>query len=589
MEGKDTAAALEGLHAREPGNPEPLIKLAGKYQERQDREKALELSQKALALDPKGTRMMRRENGEVVSFKEMAEYQYARTFMVTFGLMDHQHLRDFIKKYPSSPLVRDAYLDVLRMLFIGEEGEEIYGKMIERFPHDPELANRLAEFLGMIGLGEGIDKILDLSLGFSTNALRTAESVSLPATAKYLAQLQILKGNPEKAEETYGSGFLAAQVDSTIESLMEYAEFWVEQKRNEKDAEAAIDLALGLNPGKQGLKRRASVLFNSLGKMDKALEIYGPEFLKTVQTSPADLFSYFNLWTRKKANETSAFEALDRLLELEPESVYYRSVTASVLWTTGHQDRARAVFGAEFLAGHSGNMNTLFEYGAFWIQRNSGLEQAVPALIQSLQTMPKSYMSQRQAAQSLMKIGRSNDALAFYGPAYLSGIQSDPEALAAYADFWNREAKTNAESAAQAIETAARLPSLTMWTRMQLARLFLNSNKPGRAEEVYGPAYLKTVESDAEALIRYASYWKSLNRNLFSALEAARKACAVAPDEAKAWSTLVDVCVVTDNPKEGLAAVEKALQLTKSQKEREKLETLKKQIQAALDKKEGSA
>ena len=123
--------------------------------------------------------MMRRENGEVVSSKEMAEYQYARTFMVTFGLMDHQHLRDFIKKYPSSPLVRDAYLDVLRMLFIGEEGEEIYGKMIERFPHDPELANRLAEFLGMIGLGEGIDKILDLSLGFSTNALRTAESVSL--------------------------------------------------------------------------------------------------------------------------------------------------------------------------------------------------------------------------------------------------------------------------------------------------------------------------------------------------------------------------------------------------------------------------
>jgi hypothetical protein len=97
VEGKDTAAALEGLHAREPGNPEPLLKLAGKYQERQDREKALALSQKALALDPKGTRMMRRENGEVVSFKEMAEYQYARTFMVTFGLMDHKHLRNFIE------------------------------------------------------------------------------------------------------------------------------------------------------------------------------------------------------------------------------------------------------------------------------------------------------------------------------------------------------------------------------------------------------------------------------------------------------------------------------------------------------------
>jgi hypothetical protein len=42
---------------------------------------------------------------------------------------------------------------------------------------------------------------------------------------------------------------------------------------------------------------------------------------------------------------------------------------------------------------------------------------------------------------------------------------------------------------------------------------------------------------------------------------------------------------VTANPKEGLAAVEKVLRLTKSQKDREKYETMKKQILAALEKK----
>ena len=122
LAGKETVASLEALTAREPANPEPVIKLAGKYQKRNDRDKALELSLKARDLSAKSGRTMRLENGATVSCSEMAEYQYARTFMVTFGLMNHQPLRKFIDSHPESPLAREAYLDLGRMFSCPTQG-----------------------------------------------------------------------------------------------------------------------------------------------------------------------------------------------------------------------------------------------------------------------------------------------------------------------------------------------------------------------------------------------------------------------------------------------------------------------------------
>ncbi len=99
-----------------------------------------------------------------------------------------------------------------------------------------------------------------------------------------------------------------------------------------------------------------------------------------------------------------------------------------------------------------------------------------------------------------------------------------------------------------------------------------------------GADYLKTLTDD-EDLIRYASFWKFVNRNLFSALEAAQRACQTAPENANAWGILAEVHVSNGNLKEALTAVEKACQLTKSKKDLEKYETLSKQIKASSEKK----
>ncbi|MCX6563399.1 MAG: hypothetical protein NTU60_07310 [Candidatus Aminicenantes bacterium] len=589
LSGTDTIAALTGPQSQGGRNPEALIKLGIKYQERQDRDKALELFQRAASLDPGKKIMMRRENGERVSCAEMADYQYARTFMVTFGVMDHRRLLEFVDKHPSSPLVRDAYLDLTRgVYFTEEDGVDVYGRMASRFPYDVALANRLADHVAYysrsVKQGES-DANLGLSLMLSENALREAENVSLAQTAQNLAKLQIVKGSMDKAEESYGRKFLSEQIKTWTENLIGYAEFWLERKQNTEDAESAVRLAFSLSPADPGLRRRAAFLYHvRLTNMDKALDVFGPEYLKTILDSPKDLYSYFSFWAQWKKNEASAFEALEALLKQKPDSLYYRVSAASVLWRAEYRDRALAVFGPDFIAGRQEDMNALYEYGMFWLQRDSLLDQAVPALVKSLRAVPKTYMTHYQAAKLLVKNNRLGDATAIFGPEYLIHIRNDASALSMYSQFWLTEAKSNKDSAFEALETAAQLKSLNEWDRMSIARQFFDSGKTDRAEAVYGAEFLKTIGSDAEALIRYASFWKYGNRNLNSALDAAQRASRAAPGNAKAWGILAELYMANADLAQSLQAVDQACSLTKSKKDFEKYETLRKQIKAELEK-----
>lgn len=539
-------------------------------------------------MDPAGKIMMRRENGEVVSCLEMADYQFARTHVVTFGLIESRRLEEFIRKHPTSRLVRDATLDMMAGYFTDADGASVYERIEAAFPHDLRIANRLAgqaRSYSQYNSKGGKDPNIERSLRMSENALREAAAVPLSETAQNVAQLQILNGNPDKAEQAFGRGYRSDQVKAWAEASIGYAEFWLGRKRNMGDAETAIDLALSLGPGDPGLRRRAAALFLSpLAKPDKALDIYGPEFLKSVPSSPQDLFSYFSFWIVNNTNEASALAALEEVLKLKPESVYYREYAASAFSKAGYPDRALGVFGPDFIAGRPDDMNALFEYGVFWIQRNSNLESAVPALVKSLRTIPKSYMSQYSAAQMLLKIAKPEDVLAVYGPDYMAGIRDEPSALTTYARFWLKEGKGNRESALEALDLAARARNLEAWDRPMIARALLDSGQPTRAEDVYGAEFLKTIQSDAEALIRYSSFWKSINRNLFSALEAARRASQIAPDNGRAWGTLAESYVADGNLKDALAAIEKACGLSKAQETLEKYEDLRKQIKAELEK-----
>lgn len=586
LSGKDTVQALSERMRREPRNPEVKIKLGIKYQGRYLRDIALPLFQEAAALDPQGKIMMKRDDGEEVSCREMADYQYARTFLVTWGTIEPEHLEKFVRDYPSGRLTGDAYMDLTRSnRFEDEEDVAACLRLIALRPNDPAVLERyVTQIQDSQDQGEA-KKTLDRGFDLAANSVRFLEDNDLTRAASNLARLWFFKGDPSKAEEAFGREFRAFQVGRWAASLMNYAEFWALKNRNLEDAEKAAVLALSICPEEAPLRRAAARIYlYPPAKPEKALEVYGPAFVKNIETNAAELYEYFSFWLARKTNEEGARSALEALLRLRPESVHYRSSAASALLKAGKADQALAVFGPDFIARHGDDHPVLYDYGSFWVNRNNNLESAVPALVKASKESPRAYADQYRAAEALTKAAKPETLLEVFGPNYLPYIKDNVLGLCMYAGFWLGR-KENLESAVEALETASRLPKLNWFDRSYIARHFVQAGLQGRAEEIYGPAYLKGIAGDANAQENYASFWKYMKTNLSSALEAARAACEIAKDNSEAWATLAELLLVDGKPGEALTAIDKALSLTKSKDSLERYGGIKKQIKDALEKK----
>jgi len=147
-----------------------------------------------------------------------------------------------------------------------------------------------------------------------------------------------------------------------------------------------------------------------------------------------------------------------------------------------------------------------------------------------------------------------------------------------------------AESADEMIKFAASLPSPpgqtpgapTVPVMMALpvaARVYSDAGYPDKALATYGPEFLKKIMDNAGMLGRYAQFWSDQGQNLESALEAAKKAIALTPDNYSPWNTLGQVYLKQKNFEEALKAAEKALSLAPDQPARIK-ELVKKNIDA---------
>ncbi|MCK4758790.1 MAG: hypothetical protein KAT69_02010, partial [Candidatus Aminicenantes bacterium] len=109
VKGIDTYRLLAERYAKEPKNIEVVFKLAQKFDDRYDEEKAKELFNQVLSLDPDGKKGTTEYRQEQVTYTEYAEFSLA-------GLAFYSRERDpglfkaFIQKYPESKMLKDAYL-----------------------------------------------------------------------------------------------------------------------------------------------------------------------------------------------------------------------------------------------------------------------------------------------------------------------------------------------------------------------------------------------------------------------------------------------------------------------------------------------
>jgi tetratricopeptide (TPR) repeat protein len=262
----------------------------------------------------------------VVPYTEYAEYILARK--VALGQKpDPAPMRSFIAKYAASPLVKSAYS------YLGyyygyqapkEEATKFFEEYTSKYPEDPVVLSSYVRRI--IQDKEPLDKGLAL-------AEKIAELTAYnpdPYNNETRAQIYALKGDADKVKELFGPDFIKSQVTSLAYLMASYTYFWLDRNENLESAEEMIETARRLQPDLDYILQTAAQLYQQTGKLEKALDAYGPAYAAKAADKPSSLSSYAYFWSRAGTNLESALEALRRSNSAEP-SYYKFDVLAQIL------------------------------------------------------------------------------------------------------------------------------------------------------------------------------------------------------------------------------------------------------------------
>jgi len=312
VKGIDTFKSLSERKAKEPKNIEVIFKLARKYDRRFNLEKALEFYNEVLAIDPDGKMGTTDYGEEKITYTEYAEFSIGALSL--FGRKgEPELLKAFIKKYPESKMLEPAYgrlSSSYRYRGSKEEAAEFFEEYTSRYPEDPMVLNSYVSRI--IRDKNNIDKGIELAEKIK-NIMKYNPD---PSYMMSLAELYALKGDKDKAEEVFGKRFMERKVSRLSYNLRDYADFWIRQNTNTESAEEMMEFALKLKPDNASLLQSAARMYFKLNKSEKALEIYGPEFIKDYMDNPNALNRYAWFWANREQNLESALEAGKKSIEL---------------------------------------------------------------------------------------------------------------------------------------------------------------------------------------------------------------------------------------------------------------------------------
>ena len=349
LTGEETYKTLTAKYAKEPTNVPVVFKLAQKTSSRYTMpEKAKELYQKVITLDPQG------KAGNytfdylkaTVSYTQAAEFELGQESIYA-RKPDAAPLKNFIAKYPQSPLIKQAYSYLASYYQYNApsdaagkaDAQKFLGEYTAKYPQDASALNSYVEWI--VKQKAPLDKGIEL-------AEKVKEIQGYPRNPEYaqnLAQLYILKGDAAKADEEYGKDFIDGYVSNAVYALTGYANFWIDQGKNLDSVEAAADTAVKLAPASQWYTlQTVAGIYTKLDKPDKALAIYGPAFIKANMGDQGILSSYAAFWSRQGKNQEgmnleSALDAARKAVELRSD--YYNEYTlAKLLFKAKKNDEA---------------------------------------------------------------------------------------------------------------------------------------------------------------------------------------------------------------------------------------------------------
>ncbi len=326
LRGEDTFKSISAAYAKEPKNIDNVFKLARKYEDRFDQVKAVAKYQEVIALDPEG-----RTGSYTTEYSKVTVpyTQYAEFAMATFGLYsdkpDLKPSEAFLKKYPESRMAKDMYDQMAR--YYGyqaskEEAAKFFPEYAARFPNDARVID--AWLARIVKDKEPLDKGAELVVKLE----ELTRGNPIPDVNADIADFYILKGDKAKADEVYGKDFMDGKVSRFAFDLVSYANFWLANNANQESAVAMAETALKLQPENSFILQQVAAAYVKTGKEDKAVAIFGPEYIKSKSGDANSLYGYARFWAMQGKNLDSALEAARKSVELKP-GVYFTWSTLS--------------------------------------------------------------------------------------------------------------------------------------------------------------------------------------------------------------------------------------------------------------------
>lgn len=301
LQGIDTFQSLSARLAKEPKNVEVLFKLAGKYGRRNKPENASELYKQVIAIDPEGKQGTTEFNNEKVTYTQNAEFNLGTMAMSTRP-PDVAPLQEFIKKYSGGALVKEAFSRLTS--YYGrtapkEEATKFFEQYTTRFPQD---ANSYAAWVSRIITDKDpLDKGIPLAqkaIDLTRQAVGQGKEMPRANPYQSLAQLYLLKGDKAKAAET-------------ADEMIKFAAGLPSPPGQTPEAPSA--------PAMMAAPAAARIYIDA-GYPDKALAVYGPEFMNKFMNNAGLLGRYAQFWSGQSQNLESALEAAKKAAVLTPDS-----------------------------------------------------------------------------------------------------------------------------------------------------------------------------------------------------------------------------------------------------------------------------
>jgi len=270
-----------------------------------------------------------------VPYTEYAEFLLGRRAAIG-AKADPGPMRAFILKYEKSPLVKTGYM------FMGiyyenyapkDAAQAFFEEYTGKYPDD------------LSALGSYVRRIikdkepLDKGTGLADKIAELTSYNPDPYDIRNRAELYWLKDDKAKAEEVFGKEFLKNQKSGIAYQLSSYADFWSEREADLDQAVEAIELAVKIQPETPYLRQTAATIYAKLNKPDKALEVFGPDFVKKNHDNSDALYPYAWYWNQQGKNLDSALDAVRRLIEIQPGLTYF-DIQAQILLKLKKYDQA---------------------------------------------------------------------------------------------------------------------------------------------------------------------------------------------------------------------------------------------------------